>query len=193
MILHSNRRDNRLAFVAIAILVGLSSCVSTPKVSTKSAVATDEVEQFLSLVETGCDSTSDQAWQTASRKKLYGQPICHEDRGLAIVKFKRKNGLILTPIIGGGACHAVLPNVSVKNFDIALDEVMQKAGFQEFDVIYVTVCNPAKCNGRKYCRVNARREFYREADELRITASYGSRGYPRVQSLFADYRTSARD
>ncbi len=158
------------SLLIVIIVTGLSSCVSAPTTS-KSSLATDQVQKFLALVETGCESASDQGWQTASRRNIYGAPICREDNGISAITFQRKSDLILLPVVGGGACSALLPNVSLKDLDLALDEVMLKAGFEELEVIRVTICHPAKCNGQEYCRGSNERLFYREIDNLRVFAA----------------------
>lgn len=175
-----------LSIVALLCLIA-SSCASTQGVFDDETPLGDRFSRFFDTLDANCGITFDENWTAIRWKDAYGAPACREDRGAEAYAAT----VFVDPeqVLGfSDRCSAIFPHAPEEDFQAVLAEAMQAEGFVEaFDVINLSFCAVARCNGRKYCRNVPRREFLRKSDNLLVTVSRHGENYPHLQHLRVRY------
>ncbi len=175
----------RRAYCAPLLLVSalVASCASTPLKPTELSVD-QKIRNALAADDCG---VSQSLPETFTFRQVFGLPFCRENHR----SDNFRTDLRVAPGIGLAMtgehrqCGSYLRNVNRTEFDEALTRVMTDDDFLEAEVLYILSCSTRTCNGIERCEgTPARREFYRPADGVSVTAYYGNRDYPRTPALY---------
>lgn len=155
-------------------------------------IAAEDLSERLSSIFAAAADGADPAvrFSTVERRWRYaiGAPKCREDWGNPYygrnVRYDVARSVAFEVGLPEGELGASVIGVDPQEFESAVTAVMTAEGFRESELIFVTVCSRAMCNGESYCRSPNRREFYRSRDGLVATTAINDRNYPDVGFLF---------
>ena len=173
---------NRGLLLAFSAAAFLNSCSTVS--SGGDASLTERIANAVNEAEANCGG----AFISTARsyRETYGLPFCREQYrsewfrdalphdAASGISYERTDAKCSATFRAGGA----------RRFNAALTEAMAGAGFVETGEIIIVQCVHGTCNGRFVCDdVEEYRHFYRRADNIAVTASYGSKNYPDVAKI----------
>lgn len=178
---------HRLASISL-LAAAVGGCISR----TPSSIGAGGVsERLLAIFAASADGADPAAsFSTVEKRWRYaiGAPKCREEWGNPSysrkVLYDASRSVVFDTGLPAGEFSASVAGVDPRDFESAVSTVMTAEGFRESELVFVTVCSRAICNGEKYCRSLYRREFYRVRDGLMVTTAIHDRNYPDVGSLF---------
>lgn len=168
-------------------MLGISACATSPDAQ-RVAELEGAVSRAIDLTNQECSYAD--GYEQKTWRRYLGPAFCKEDRGPRdyqdILRIEPDGSLAFQKTSGSEFCSAVLKTARPIEFNSAVTSVMKREGFLETDAIYILSCRRGTCNGQPDCDgMPTRREFYRAAGNLLVTAYPGGRNYPNTATIFA--------